>query len=390
MARLFVLKGDQDRAEKAYLKAMSLDPKPNVTYIELSRLYGTKGQMDKAEAELMKMLKASGSTSQNLNVLALFYESTGKWEQAEKAHMDAVSAGPKEDVAPLMSLGSYYARRKEYDKALEAMKQASAFKKDDLDIQVNIAQLHLDFNKIQEGEAAIDKVLEKDKGHVGANFLKGRILLAKRDFARCLERFDLVLKEQGRGVTWPTIFRALALIGKGEAKLAEPDLVKAHGVESQPAGARLILAETYLRERNKDLARQQIEPAMKLAPNDLRVHHPPRQPEAPASRIVKGAEEAFKKVVELNPDFAPGYVRLGVLYDLTNGRTTQRRAFKKALEVNPLQTEALALLTGIYVRDKKYDEALKVCEAQKQKIGRQPPCPSLCGVSAGKRPHGQG
>jgi tetratricopeptide (TPR) repeat protein len=367
LGRLFLLKRDMDQAEQAYLKVISLDPQSSVPYIELSRIYGTKGQWDKAESELKKMIETSGSKYQNLYVLGRFYESREKWDQAEKTYLKAVDSAPGEDVAPLMNLGLYYARRNSYEKALDAIRKASELKKDDLNILVSMAQLHFDFKKIKEAETIIDKVLEKDKGHVGANFLKGRIYLVKRDLENALERFNLVVRERPR-YAMAYYFKALCLIGKGENKLAEPDLVKSLELDPRLLDARLILAETYLRKRDKDLARQQIEQALKLSPR-----HPRTLTLQGNLKILeqdaKGAEAAFKQVIESAPDYAPGYVRLGLLYYMTKRQDEALASFRKALEINPRQTEALSLMVGIYVRDKKYNEALQVCEKLKEKTG---------------------
>ena len=61
--------------------------------------------------------------------------------------------------------------------------------------------------KMKEAEDVVDKVLERDKGHVTANFLKGRLYLLKRDFASGLERFELARRcayglrgRQSRGI----------------------------------------------------------------------------------------------------------------------------------------------------------------------------------------------
>jgi tetratricopeptide (TPR) repeat protein len=48
------------------------------------------------------------------------------------------------------------------------------------------------------------------------------------------------------------------------------------------------------------------------------------------------------------------------------------KSFRKALEINPQQTDALALLVGIFVRDKKYDEAIEICEQEKEKADGDP------------------
>ena len=65
----------------------------------------------------------------------------------------------------------------------------------------------------------VDGILEKDQGNIGANFLKGRLLLVKRDYANALERFNLVVRESPRNAMGYH-FRALSHIGKGESKLA--------------------------------------------------------------------------------------------------------------------------------------------------------------------------
>ncbi len=370
LGRLYLLKKDMDQAEKAYLKVISLDSKARVAYIELARIYGAKGQWDKAESELKKMIQASGSKYQNLYVLGRFYESRNNWVQAEKTYLKAVDSAPGEDVAPLMNLGLYYARRNSYEKALDAMARASALKKDDLDILVSMAQLNFDFKKIKDAETTIDKVLEKDKGHVGANFLKGRLYLVKRDFSNALDRFNLVIRDRPRNAM-AYYFKALCLIGTGKNKLAEQDLLKTVELNPRMLDARLILAETYLRERDKDLARQQIEQALKLSPR-----HPRTLTLQGNLKIleqdVEGAEVAFKEVIENAPDYAPGYVRLGLLYNLTKREAGALENYKKALELDPRQTAALSLMVGIYVRDKKYKEALQVCENLKKKTEDEP------------------
>jgi Tfp pilus assembly protein PilF len=371
LGRLLLLKGDTDGAEKAYAKAISIDAASSAPYVDLSRLYASRGQMDQAEEELKKMLKASGSNSQNLLVLALFYESTRKLDQAEKTYLQAVEAAPKEDIAPLMNLSAFYARLKSYDKALAAVKKAAEIKKDDADVMVKMAELQLDFNQVKDAEATVDGVLAKDKGNVGANFLKGRIFILRKEFPSALERFDLVVRENPRN-PMAYYFRALSQIGKGENKLAERDLLKA--VELNPGlfDAKLILADIYLRGRNQELARQQIEACLKMEPEDIRVLMLQGKLKI-LQKDVAGAEEAFKHVIQISPEYAPAYVQLGLLYNLSKRKEDALGSFQKALEKNPLETDALAFMVGILAGDKKFDDALKACEKQKEKVGGNPP-----------------
>ena len=373
LGRLLFLKGEPGKAEEAYLKAIALDPASGVPYVELSRIYARKGEWDKAEAELKRMIQAAGSTYETLHVLALFYESREKFEQAEKTYLQAVEAAPQGDVTPLMNLAAYYARMKSYDRALEAMHKAVEIKKDDPNVLVNMAELQFEFNKVKDAEATVDKVLQKEKGHVDANLLKGRIFFVRRDFGNALERFDLVVRESPRNAM-AYYFRGLSHIGKGDSKMGQQDLLKA--VEFYPGllEARLILAEFYLNERNADLARQQIDAAMKIAPRNTRVLMHLGSLKV-LERDMKGAEEIYSKVIQADADYAPAYIQLGLIYNLTNRQAEALKSFNKALELNPQQTEAtgaLALVVGLNLRDKKFDEAMKACEDHKKKVTDSP------------------
>jgi len=370
LGRLLLLKGEPGKAEEAYLKAIALDPASGVPYIELSRIYAGKGEWDKAEAELKRMIQASGSTYETLHVLALFYESTKKLELAEQTYLKAVEAAPQGDVTPLMNLAAYYGRMKSYDRALEAMQKAEEIKKDDPNVLVNMAELQFDFNKIKEAEATVDRVLEKEKGHVGANLLKGRILLTRRDFGSAIERFDVAVRESPRN-SMAHYFRGLAYIGKGDPKMGQQDLLKAVEFNPRLLDARLILSEFYLNERNADLARQQIDAAMKIAPRNTRVLMHQASLKV-LERDIKGAEEIYSRIIQADADYAPAYIQLGLIYNLTNRQAEALKAFNKALALNPQQTDALALVVGLSVRDKKYDEALKACEDHKKKVADSP------------------
>ncbi len=370
LGRLLLLKGDPGKAEEAYLKAIELDPASGAPYIELSRIYASKGQYDKAEAELKRMIQASGSTYEALFVLALFYESTKKFEEAEKTHLQAAGAAPQGDVVPLMNLAAYYARMKSYGKALEAIRKAAEIKKDDPNVLVNMAELQIDFNKVDDAEATVDKVLEKEKGHVEANLIKGRIFLQRRDFGNALERFDVAVRESPRN-PMAHYFRGLSQIGKGDPKMGQQDLLKA--VEFNPGllDARLILAEFFLNDRNADLARQQIDAAMNIAPRNTRVLMRLASLKL-LEKDMKGAEEIYSKIIQAEADYAPAYVQLGLVQNSSNRQAEALKSFNKALELNPQQTDALALIVGFHVRDEKFDAAMKVCEDQKKKVADSP------------------
>ena len=367
LGRLFLMKKDLSRSKEAYQKAISLDPKSRVPYVELANVYSVEGKWEKAEAELQRLLSISETKYRDLPLLARFYERTRKWKKAEKTYQEAVDLAPPDAVSPLMNLGAYYARQKDYKQALEAFEKAASIQKDNLDIRMAIAQLHFDFRKMDKAQAVVDGILEKDKGNVAANFLKGRLCLVKRDFVGALDRFDLVVRE------WPEkagvyYFRGLAFLGQGKEHLAERDLVKAVELNPRFIEPRLVLAERYLRGREKNRAREQINAILKLSPNQVKALMLKGSLEVLEGNA-KAAEAVFQQVTRVKSDYAPAYVRLGLLYQMTKRDDAARRNLNKALEINPRQMDALALLVGTSLRKKKFDEALHLCSMQQGKIG---------------------
>ncbi len=370
LGRLFRMKKDLARSKKAYLKAISLKPESRVPYVELASVYSAEGKLDKAEGELQKLLSISKTKYRDLPLLARFYEHSRKWGKAEKTYREAVALAPPEDVSPLMNLGTFYARRKNYSQALATFEKASAGKKNNLDIRLAIAQLHFDFRKFDDAQKVVDAILKKDKGHVAANYLKGRLNLARKEFSGALERFNLVERE------WPRnsavrYFKALALLGQGKGALAEKNLVKAVELNPRLVDARILLAERYLRQRNNTLAREQVDAVLKMAPRNVKGLMLKGSLEVLEGKR-RAAESTYRQVIAVKPDYAPAYVRLGLLYQLSKRNTEARKTLEKALEVNPRQVDALALLVGNHLRENDFAGALKLCSRQQSKIGNFP------------------
>ncbi len=395
MAHIFFSKGELDAAEQAYLKALSLESSRRMPYMELSFLYGSRGQWDRVESILKKMVQVPGERHQKLTDLAKFYESQSKWIQAEQAYKAAVDAAPDGEASLLVNLGLYYARRKSYDNALESFQKALDIKKNDLNILMIIARLQVEHNKWKDAEVTVDKILSENDGHVEANLLKGRFCLIRKDFPSALARFDFVIKKDPENAM-PHYYMALCLIGKGgrgfselnllkaaagygsdteswERKLVEDSLLKAVAYDPEFLPPRLLLAENYLLKGKLIPAREQIEFVLKASPNDILVLMLEVRLKI-SERDFNGAEHICKRILELNPHYVPAHIRLGFIYSHTKQNAYALKSFNKALELDPFKTEALGLIIDIMIGDKKFDEALKICERHKLKTADNSVC----------------
>ncbi len=76
----------------------------------------------------------------------------------------------------------------------------------------------------------------------------------------------------------------------------------------------------------------------------------------------KAAEDLFKELLNINPNFADIQNKLGIIYNQTNRLALAARTFEKALELNPEYTEASLNLAITYGDLGKYEKSREVFE----------------------------
>ncbi|OPX36499.1 MAG: hypothetical protein B1H13_14385, partial [Desulfobacteraceae bacterium 4484_190.3] len=117
--------------------------------------------------------------------------------------------------------------------------------------------------------------------------------------------------------------------------------------------------------------REQVDAVLKMAPRNVKGLMLKGSLEVLEGKR-RAAESTYRQVITVKPDYAPAYVRLGLLYQLSKRNTEARKTLEKALEVNPRQVDALALLVGNHLRKKDFAGALNLCSRQQSKIGNFP------------------
>jgi superkiller protein 3 len=84
------------------------------------------------------------------------------------------------------------------------------------------------------------------------------------------------------------------------------------------------------------------------------------------------AIECFERAVQLDPDYAPAYVRLGAAYREAGRGVDAVKACHKALRLSPNDPEALVNLATVHYEWGSYQEALKACD---KALRAAPDCP---------------
>jgi len=339
LARFSLQEGDLERAENAYLHA---------AYIDFS---------------LEGLLCEEGEPYRSIPVLARHYEGVGRWGEAERRYRQAVEVVSKGDrLTAKMDLAAFLARKGAYEKALGVLQDAAEERPGDLDILTQIAQLHLEFNHLEQAEKTVDRVLNFYEGHLGAHFLKGRILLLRNQPEEAVGHFETVLKgTSGHGKAH--YLKAVALFNANEVERARGALMRALELDAELLEARLLLAKIYLRRREKgniSLAKEQLAYLLERAPNhpallslygNLKI----RESDFP------GAKEVFERVLKLRPNDPMAHFRVGFVHFLLNKNAEAIEHFERVLAMDPEKIDVFPFLVDLHIKEGTMEDALALC-----------------------------
>ena len=403
LAHLLFVSNRLEEAEPHYLKAIELDETQRKPYMELAALYRKKGEIEKIEPLISRWVKVPGDQMQKSADLARYLESEGKIEEAKKKLMEATLNNSENPVA-LSNLGNFYARQKENTKALEIFNRALALDPENLDIMSQTALLSFLEKDYEKAESIVDGILAKNKDHVQANFIKGRLYFNRKEFSQAFKCFEAVIKNSPRHAM-ARYFRARCLLDKGksdlpgqdlfrvaaghktseswERKLATDELNEVLEIDPNHTAARLVLIDILLENKETLEAKRHIIYILKREPKNI-------QALVFAGKLkileqdLAGAEKIYQFVLELQPDFAAGYVSLGLALNEMKKTEQALKTFDRALEINPDQMDALYYKVSVHMQKKEEDKALAACDNHRKNLPQDSPTLAIIDLIQGR------
>jgi len=94
LGRVHSLRGEYDQAEKAYLKAIELDPGVVFYYLELIQLYNSSKQYDQAALKLEETIKRDPKNIATLMLAGIYHEQRNNIPKAREAYEAVLSINP--------------------------------------------------------------------------------------------------------------------------------------------------------------------------------------------------------------------------------------------------------------------------------------------------------
>jgi tetratricopeptide (TPR) repeat protein len=111
-------------AEAAFEKALELQPRMTLAYVELGRLYAAQGKTDQALEKLESAIKVNPSDLRSLSMSAILHQQKGEYDKAIELFEKALQVNPQFVVAANNLAYLYSEHSKDYEKAFRWAQQA--------------------------------------------------------------------------------------------------------------------------------------------------------------------------------------------------------------------------------------------------------------------------
>ncbi len=313
-ARMLAERKDFPKAEKALQEIIALLPEKLEPRLSLALFYSQTNQADKAEKTLREAIQANPDDGLRYIVLADFMIGQKKPDRAKEELIAAIKAKPKLGNVRL-ALAKLYEQTGEYDKATQVYRdliEASGDKPDGLTARNRLSNLMMNEGKQEEAAKLVDEVLKENPQDSEALYIKGKLALAKRDAPSAIAAFRSVLRDQPNFVDAYLSLAEAQMLDKNK-DLARENLQKAVELNPKSVRAHVALAKYFADAGDFGEALKKADDALKISPDDIDALGT-KVDILQARKDTKGAQTVLEKIKKAHPDKAIGYYALGQLY----------------------------------------------------------------------------
>ncbi|WP_321413103.1 tetratricopeptide repeat protein [uncultured Desulfobacter sp.] len=420
-------KKDQEVAS-VLAQGQAAHPKSMVLILARIRYFGKHGNATAMEAELVKALDmVPGDLNLSMN-LAWVYLQTGQQEKADTI-LDQVIAQNPEDQKRVFAVAALRLKANQIDKSAALIKQGmkvhpeiyqytallseiylkkkqleqasqvledyialadKAPEPDRVKARINIAKLDIILRRADQAESQVDQVLEIDPKNIDAQYLKGRLALARRDGDEAVSRFravteahpdhlaayiglanayalgknydlalDILKKALKRAPNSAKILKGMVRVNilKKDTQAAEENLKQLVSLDPYNIGSIAGLGDFYLAQNRYDEAMDQYRLIQQNKKGEALGHLKMAEALSRTDQVDLAIEE-LKAGAEKTKDSSVFITSLGKLYLRQGQKEEAVEKFKEALAMDPDNKLAWLTLAGIYERDLEYEKAI--------------------------------
>ena len=302
-------RGDDALAVQKYQEILKRYPDSLEVRANLGAALAKLNRYDEAIVQYRAVLAKKENAGLRLN-LALAYYKKGALGEAVK-QLDTLRAAQPDDVRIATLLADCYAGLGQDEKAIAVLKPEERAHPDDLSVAWLLGSALIRTGHPREGLDRVDRVARQGN-RPEAYLLAGRTALKMNEFERARDYGAAAARLDPRLPGLDTL-RGTVLNYLGDAEGAAAALRKAVEADPEDFEAQLALGAVLLTGRDLDGARQHLQRALQLKPDNTVARYEWARLER-MEGSVEAAVRDFEKVVHDDPNWAQPHVELAALY----------------------------------------------------------------------------
>ena len=342
----------------------------------LAIAYTRLGQTTDAEAALVAALQAVPEYGPALLARARLRAQAQDFDGAFSLIEQVLAKSPANYEALQFKGDLLYHVKADTPGALAAQRKALQFRKDLLPAHASIISIHFAQKDLAAAKAQIDELKKVAPNHALTLYFMAELAFLGKDYKASREYIQLLLRVA------PDDARTLQLAGAVELQTgamlqADKFLTKALQIAPNVSATRLLLAQTLVRAGQPKRVLEVLSPLLEASDPDGQSLSLAAQ--AYAQIGDKQKAEAFSARAEkLNPNAALSRTAMA-LAEFAKGNAEQGFSRLEELAASDKGTVADIALIAAYVRQRKFDAALKAIEGLERKEPQNPNGPGLRG-----------
>jgi tetratricopeptide (TPR) repeat protein len=292
----------------------------------------------------------------------------GRLDEAERDFREILAVDPQAGGA-YANLGVVYMRRKQWNKALETLRQAEHLLPQVSGIRLNIGLAYYRQNEFAKAIPSFESVVKDQPDALQPRYLLGQCYFLTERWADAADTLEPLWAQQS---TQPLFLYMLSMSAHkaGKKELDERAWAQLLKTGEGDPEFHLLMGKEHLQLEQYDLALSELQAAAAINSKLPFVHF-----NLGLTYLKKQeydhARDEFLKDVAAEPDLALNYDELGDVYSLMQQDESAEKSYREALRRDPRLVSSQLGLAKVYQREEKYAPALAAIDsAMKLDSGR--------------------
>jgi tetratricopeptide (TPR) repeat protein len=358
---LELARGNVDQAEAAFKKAVATEPNAVKPLLAIANFYQNVGRFKDAEAALRRTLALEPKNPRANQTLGQLLIADDRPLEAEP--FVVVATHEIGTVEAKLSLADYYLAVGKVQQSLQLLEQVSASPEGYASGRIRTAMISYATGRTDEAHRILTEVLTKDPKNATALAVEGRLLLAEHKPNEALNLANAALAADPRSAQAQMTLGYVHL-ARNAPEHARKSFAEALNNDPSRVDAQVELAKIHLVRKELDTSIQYAERGIKTDPNSLEAHLALVRGLSVRPDDLPKADAALRALLAKYPQASAAHSASGVVALAHKDSATARKAFNRALELDPDNIEALGGLTALDFDARKVADARARVEAR--------------------------